>query len=376
MKKKENILGVTGSVGSSAISIIANNTDKYELSVISSNQNWKDLAKIARELNAKVAIIVNSEYYQNLKDELTGTDVIALCGSDALKHYVMMDNDITIAAIVGISCLQYVWCAIEGCKRLAIANKESLVCAGEFILQKAKQYGVQIIPVDSEHSAIFQLLEEKNLDKVEKIVITASGGALRDYDLNQLSSVRPEDALRHPNWSMGAKITIDSATLANKGLEFIEAKVLFKDLDVDVLMHRQSVIHGIVYYKDGSVLSHMGSADMRVPVAYALSYPERLDILDKKHFDLSDVWQLTFEKPDYKRFPMLKIAIDTVALGLGARTLFNVANEVMVSRFLRGEIGFLDIQNNTSNVMNALNPPILSSVDDVERYYFELLNIL
>ena len=364
--KVVNIQGVTGSIGNSALDIIRQNKDKYEIGSIIGGSNWQELAKIANEFSPKIVCIVNDAHLSDLRNAIGNSQITVVSGNVGLEEAASYKADITLSAISGFAALKPTMLAIRNSKVLALANKESIVCAGEFILREAEQFNCKLIPVDSEHNALFQVFESGNKAAIDKLYITASGGALRDYSIEQLSTVTPEIATSHPNWQMGAKITVDCATLANKGLEFIEACVLFgvsKDM-VDVLVHRQSIIHALIEYSDGSTLAQLASPDMKSPIIYAFEHPNR-GRYNYKKLDLTQTAQLTFEKPDYVRFPLLKTAMDVMGESLSHRIVFNAANEVAVNKFLSGEISYLDIQNSVMKTLESFSAIGINNISEV-----------
>jgi 1-deoxy-D-xylulose-5-phosphate reductoisomerase len=373
MQKTINILGATGSIGTSTLSVVKQHSELYKVGVVMACSNWQALAKIAIEYGAHTAAIADEGAYEHLKSALAGTNICVMGGEKAVIEAAEISCDITMAAISGFAGLSTVCAALKACKTLAVANKESLVCAGEFVLELAEKYGVKVIPVDSEHNALFQVFEQHNAKHIEKITITASGGALRDYSIQQMQSVTVEQALAHPNWRMGPKVTIDSATLANKGLEYIEACVLFpvSAKQVDVLVHPQSVIHGMVHYVDGSVLAHLALPDMTVPIAHTLAYPTRIPIRHQA-LDLAAYGHLTFSRPDYARFPMLKLAQESFQHGIAARICYNAANEIMVTKFLRRQIKFLDIYRMVAGYLQQQHNATIENLQDVFAYHNEI----
>ncbi|MDF3048253.1 MAG: 1-deoxy-D-xylulose-5-phosphate reductoisomerase [Candidatus Midichloriaceae bacterium] len=369
MKKVINILGATGSIGDSGFSVIREHPDKYEVGVIVAGSDVRKLIKLALEFKPKAVAIFDSSKYSELKEAFSGGGVQIFSGEAGVIEAASISADITLSAISGFAALKPTLAAIENSKTIALANKESLVCAGNLVLEKAKAYNTKLIPVDSEHNALFQVFESDNADKVKSITITASGGAFRNLTLKEMEDVTPQMALKHPNWSMGPKITVDSATLANKGLEYIEACVLFpvSDGQVKVLIHAESIIHGMVSYKDGSVLAHLAQPDMRVPIAYSFAHPERLEV-SHKGLDLAQIGKLSFATPDDSRFPMLKLAQDCMAAGQDARVAFNAVNEVAVSYFLDNKIKFLDINKLTSFCVNSRKSASFRDAEDICEY--------
>jgi 1-deoxy-D-xylulose-5-phosphate reductoisomerase len=373
VRKRINILGATGSVGESALAIVRDRHELYEIGVLAAGSDAKKLAALALEFKAQAVAIYDATKYDELRSLLSGADIEIFAGESGVMEAASISADITLSAIVGFAALKPTLAAIKGSKVLALANKESLVCAGGLVMKAACDNEVLVIPVDSEHNALFQVFEKENATNVDKITITASGGAFRDLTIAQMQNVTPEMALKHPNWNMGAKITVDCATLANKGLEYIETCVLFPVAPekVAVLMHPQSIIHGMVHYSDGSVLAHLAVPDMRTPIAYAFSYPERIEI-PYKDLDLEAIGSgsLTFAAPDYKRFPMLKLAQDSFAAGQDARVAFNTSNEIAVNAFLNKKIGFLDIYKLVSNCVENREVANLNDMHSICEYNY------
>lgn len=343
--KKIAVLGSTGSVGRQALEVIQGNPDVLCAEVLTAGDNVELLAEQALTFQPDAVVINNVKHYKWLKDTLSDKPIKVFAGSDALKEITSFSNiDMVLTAMVGIAGLAPTLAAIENRKPIALANKETLVVAGHLITRMARENGVNIYPVDSEHSAIFQCLAGEFHNPLEKIYLTASGGPFRGMDRQALSAVRKEGALKHPNWDMGSKITIDSATLMNKGLEVIEAKWLFglEPGQIDVIVHPQSVIHSIVQFRDGSMKAQMGVPDMKLPIQYALTYPRRIQN-PYPRFCFSDYPVLDFEAPDMKTFQCLALAYEAMRRGGNTACVLNAANEVAVSAFLSDRIGFLDI---------------------------------
>ncbi len=343
-KQKLAILGSTGSIGTQTLDIVRQHPDKFEVTVLSANANVELLAQQINEFKPKCALICKDILYRNLT-ELVETDTELISGEKHLAELVVRDDvDTVLNSLVGFSGFQPTVAAVKAGKKIALANKESLVVGGELIFKLLQDSTSELIPVDSEHSAMLQCLVGEPKDLLEKIIITASGGPFRSYTLEQMSKVTKAQALKHPNWSMGAKITIDSSTMMNKGLEIIEAHWIF-DVPVqkiEPVIHPQSIIHSIVTFKDGSSKAQLGLPDMKVPIIYALSYPDRYD-LETPRMDWSINHELTFEPVDYLRFPCVKLAIDAVEEGGTTPAVLNAANEVAVQRFLNEEIGYIEI---------------------------------
>ena len=344
-KKKIAILGSTGSIGTQALEVIRNHPDRFEAYVLTANNQVDLLIKQAREFVPDSVVICNTDLYLQLKEALSDLPIKVYAGEDALAQIVESEPiDMVLTALVGFSGLRPTIQAIKAGKPIALANKETMVVAGEIINALTHQYGVPIFPVDSEHSAIFQCLEPGN--KIEKIILTASGGPFRKTAYRDLLNVTRKEALKHPNWEMGAKITIDSATMMNKGFEVIEAKWLFglKPDQVDVVIHPQSIIHSMVQFEDGSIKAQMGLPDMRLPIQYALSFPERLKT-NFPRLDFKQYASLTFEEPDIKRFRNLQLAYKALSKGGTLPCTLNAANEIAVEAFLHDRIGFLEMSD-------------------------------
>lgn len=360
------ILGCTGSVGTQTIDLLLAEPDRYRVKALVAGSKIELLAQQARQLRAERAVVANPDCYQGLKDALAGTGIEVAAGLDAVVDAAAMPADWTMAAITGAAGLAPTLAAIKRGKAVALANKEALVCAGEVMLRAVREAGATLLPVDSEHNAIFQSMADGNRGAIEQIILTASGGPFRLFTLEEMARVKPEAALRHPIWSMGPKITIDSATMFNKGLEVIEAARLF-DLDesaIGVLIHPQSVIHGMVCYQDGSVLAQLGSPDMRIPIAHTLAWPSRMPTASKR-LNLADVARLEFAEPDLLQFPALRLAREALKAGGGTPAILNAANEVAVDTFLKGKIGFLDIAGTVERVLEKLGTPQADSLEAV-----------
>ena len=342
MKRRIAILGSTGSIGTQALEVIEANPNLFQVEVLTANNNINLLISQALKYKPNAVVIGNKEHYRLLCDTLSETDTKVYAGYEAIAQVVEMETvDMVLTAMVGYSGLKPTFNAIKAKKPIALANKETLVVAGELIMQLAYENNVPILPVDSEHSAIFQcLVGERN--PIEKIILTASGGPFRNHSVKQLARVSRTDALRHPNWSMGDKITIDSATLMNKGFEVIEAKWLFNLLpdQIDVVVHPQSIIHSMVQFEDGSIKAQMGLPDMKLPIQYALGYPNRIKS-DFPRFSFLSFPNLTFEEPDIDRFPALQLARSAMERGGNMPCILNAANEVAVDAFLKDKVGFL-----------------------------------
>ena len=352
-KKNIAVLGSTGSIGTQALEVIESNKDMFGVEVLTANSNHNLLIKQAIRLKPNAVVIVDDGKYQQVFDALSPLDIKVYSGEDALGQIVEMENiDIVLTALVGYSGLKPTINAIKAKKNIALANKETLVVAGALITSLAKKYGVSIYPVDSEHSAIFQCLVGEFHNPIEKIYLTASGGPFRGWTKNRLLNITKEQALKHPNWDMGAKITIDSASLMNKGLEVIEAKWLFglKSEQIDVIVHPQSIIHSIVQFTDGSMKAQMGLPDMKLPIQYALAYPKRI-VSNFPRFDFIDYPALTFEKADTDTFKNLALAYRAMNKGGNMACVLNAANEVVVDAFLKDKIGFLEMSDVIADCM-------------------------
>lgn len=353
-KKRIAILGSTGSIGTQALEVIQEQSDSFEVEVLTAHRNADLLIQQAIVHKPNTVVIGDENKFKQVSDALFSHDIKVYAGADALAQVVQMETiDLVLTALVGYAGLQPTLEAIKAGKNIALANKETLVVAGELVTKMAKEYNVNIYPVDSEHSAIFQCLAGEFHNPIEKICLTASGGPFRGRSLDELQNVKPAQALKHPNWDMGAKITIDSASLMNKGLEVIEAKWLF-GLDasqIDVIVHPQSIIHSIVQFEDGSMKAQMGLPDMKLPIQYAMGYPNRMKS-NFPRFDFMDYPSLTFEKPDTKTFRNLQLAFDAMARGGNAACILNAANEIAVASFLKEEIGFLQMSDVIEQSLN------------------------
>ena len=375
--KRVAILGSTGSIGTQTLDVIRQHPDWFTVEVLTAQHNWELLVAQALEFKPNAVVIGNEDHYSKVKEALSGEPIKVFAGQKAIAQVVEMDTiDVVLTALVGYSGLIPTVHAIRAGKQIALANKETLVVAGELITALAKQHGVNIYPVDSEHSAIFQCLVGEFHNPIEKIILTASGGPFRGKDTTYLSSVTREQALKHPNWDMGAKITIDSASLMNKGLEVIEAKWLFglKTEQIDVVVHPQSIVHSLVQFEDGSIKAQLGLPDMRIPIQFALSYPDRLKS-NFERFNFANYPQLTFEQPDVKTFRNLQLAYDALAAGGNAPCILNAANEIAVAAFLNRQIGFLemsDLIEETLNQANFLARPQLEDYIESDRQAREL----
>ena len=357
MKKHIAILGSTGSIGTQSLEVIDAHSDKFVVEVLTANGNDALLIEQAKKFKPNTVVIGQEEKYDAVFAALDPLDIKVYSGMSSLESIVQMESiDVVITALVGYSGLQPTLQAIRHGKQIALANKETLVVAGDLISRMAKENGVQILPIDSEHSAIFQCLVGEVGNEIEKIILTASGGPFRGKERDFLETVSVKDALNHPNWDMGAKITIDSATLMNKGLEVIEAKWLFgvEAHKIDVVVHPQSIIHSMVQFEDGSIKAQMGLPDMKIPIQYALSYPDRLKS-EFPRFDFSNYPELTFEKPDTKNFRNLVFAFEALNRGGNIPCVLNAANEIAVQEFLNDKIGFLQISDVVETCMQKID---------------------
>ena len=370
-RRKISILGATGSVGTSTLDLVERAPDRYEVIALSAATNVAALADAARRTKARLAVIDNPALLPELRDRLAGTDCRSATGREALSEAAAGDAEWVMAAIVGCAGLEPVMAAVEAGRTVALANKEALVTAGALMIDAARRSGATILPVDSEHNAIFQCLAGSRAQDVARIVLTASGGPFRNASLADMEAMTPSQAVAHPNWSMGAKISVDSATMMNKGLELIEAHHLFElpSERIDILVHPQSVIHSMVEYVDGSTLAQMGSPDMRIPIAHALAFPERI-ATPAAALDLARIGKLEFEAPDEQRFPALRLARRALEAGGGHAIVLNAANEIAVAAFLAGRIGFLDIARLVERALEqaaASAPRSIADVLDIDR---------
>jgi len=356
-KKGIAILGSTGSIGRQALEVVKAHCDHFEIEVLSAQDNAPLLIRQAIDFQPNAVVIGNHNHYQNVKDALKQYPIKVFAGKQALNEVTSFGGiHIVLTAMVGVAGLEPTIAAIEAGKQIALANKETLVVAGSLVTKLAREKGVNIYPVDSEHSAIFQCLAGEFHNPIEKVYLTASGGPFRGKKHDFLATVKKEEALKHPNWNMGCKITIDSATLMNKGLEVIEAKWLFglKPEQIKVIVHPQSIIHSIVQFTDGSMKAQMGLPDMKLPILYALTYPQRL-LTDFPRFDFADFSQLSFEAPDIVSFPNLKLAYDAIEKGGNMPCILNAANEIAVAAFLKDKVGFLEMSDIIAQCMQKIS---------------------
>ena len=364
--KRVSILGATGSIGKSTLDLIETANGEFEVVALTAARNVEGLVDAARRTRASLAVIADEARLPELEAALAGTNCRAAGGEQALVEAATADADWVMAAIVGCAGLMPTMAAIELGKTVALANKEALVTAGALMIDAARRAGTTLLPVDSEHNAIFQCLAADNIDHVSRLILTASGGPFRTVPANEIADATPAQAVAHPNWDMGAKISVDSATLMNKGLELIEASYLFglPSERIDVLIHPQSVIHSLVEYVDGSTLAQLGPPDMRVPIAYALAWPERMETATRK-LDLATVGRLDFEEPDLERFPALRLAREALEAGGAAPGVLNAANEIAVASFLEGRIAFGDIGGFVEDALASSRCPAPATLDDV-----------
>jgi 1-deoxy-D-xylulose-5-phosphate reductoisomerase len=364
--KTVSVLGSTGSVGTQTLDILAENADFYAVRALVGGKNVALLAAQARQFRPEITVISDESLLPALREALAGSNLACAGGRAAVLDAASLAVDWTMSAITGVIGLEPTLAAVKHGGTIAFANKEALVSAGDVFLRAVADAGATLLPVDSEHNAIMQAMADGNARSVDKIVLTASGGPFRTHDYEAMRAITPQAALRHPVWSMGAKISIDSATMMNKGLEVIEAARLFSLLSeqIEVLIHPQSVIHGLVYYSDGSVLAQLGSPDMRIPIAHTLAWPARLETAAPR-LDLAAVAKLEFFPPDEIRFPALRLAREVLVAGAGAPTVLNAANEVAVAAFLDKKIGFLDIAAIVERVLEKFGAPALPDLDSV-----------
>ncbi|MGM9688875.1 MAG: 1-deoxy-D-xylulose-5-phosphate reductoisomerase [Alloprevotella sp.] len=361
------ILGSTGSIGTQALDVVRHHPDQFEATVLTAGSNADLLIKQAIEFVPNAVVIANEAHYETVRDALAHLPIKVYAGDEAICQVVQMDSvDLVLTAIVGFAGLRSTVAAIQAGKSLALANKETLVVAGSIIRQLCQQHKVSVLPVDSEHSAIFQCLNGEGDNAISRILLTASGGPFNRFTIDQLERVTPQEALRHPNWNMGAKITIDSATLMNKGFEMIEAYWLYQvpPEQIQVVVHPESIVHSAVEFMDGTVMAQMGLPDMRLPIQYAFSYPRRLSLPGPK-LHLFDLQCLHFERPDMERFPCLQLAYDAIAKGGNMPCILNAAGEVCNQAFRQGIIGFMDIARITAHIMQQATYIESPTLDDL-----------
>ncbi|WNB90368.1 1-deoxy-D-xylulose-5-phosphate reductoisomerase [Bacillus sp. NEB1478] len=379
--KSISLLGATGSVGQQTLDVIASHPEVFKLSAMSVGRNIDAAEEIIQKFKPEICAVQNEGEASKLRSRInTGTKIVS--GMDGLiEAAISTDSSIVVNAVIGSVGLLPTLKAIESRKTIALANKETLVTAGHLVMEKAKQHNVAILPVDSEHSAIYQCLKGEKLEQVEKLILTASGGSFRDKSRDELKNVTVKEALNHPNWSMGAKITIDSATMMNKGLEVIEAHWLFSFnySKIDVILHKESIIHSMVEFADTSIIAHLGQPDMRVPIQYALTHPERLELVSGKRLNLWEVGKLHFQKMDYDRFRCLKLAFEAGNMGGLMPTVLNAANEKAVELFLNGHITFLEIEEMIEQaLLKAVNVsrPELDAIQETDQRTREFVESL
>jgi 1-deoxy-D-xylulose-5-phosphate reductoisomerase len=364
--RRVTILGSTGSIGCSTIDLIERDPDAYVVEALTANRSVDALADQARRFNARFVAVADPDCYDALKTAMSGTTAEIAAGPEAIVEAAARDADWVMAGIVGAAGLEPTLQAARAGAVVAFANKECLVCAGDLMLDEIAKSGATLLPVDSEHNAIFQVFDFDRRDSIEKIILTASGGPFRETSLEDMGKATPAQAVAHPNWDMGAKISVDSATMMNKGLELIEAYYLFgiPEDRIEILVHPQSIIHSMVAYIDGSVLAQLGTPDMRTPISYTLAWPCRMTAPSAR-LDLGEIATLTFEAPDSERFPALRLAREALKTGGSAPTILNASNEVAVAGFLDGKLGFLDIPRVVEETLEKIPASVIGSVDDV-----------
>jgi 1-deoxy-D-xylulose-5-phosphate reductoisomerase len=364
--RRVSILGSTGSIGRNTVDLLLRNRESFSVEALTANHNAVLLAEQARALGARFAAVADPADYSVLREALAGSGIEVACGRAALVDAAERPADWVMAGIVGAAGLEPTLAAVRQGRMVAFANKEVLVSAGNLFMREVAAHGATLLPVDSEHNAIWQCFDFSRVDGIEKITLTCSGGPFREHSYERMRAASPAEAVAHPTWRMGAKISVDSATLMNKGLELIEAYHLFQlpDERIDIVIHPQSIVHGLVTYCDGSVLAHLGSPDMRTPIAYALGWPGRA-AAPTKRLDLAEIGRLTFEPPDPQRFPALRLAREALRRGGGSPTVLNAANETAVHAFLEGRIGFLDIAATVERTLDGIAAVKLDSLEDV-----------
>lgn len=376
MKRSISIFGATGSVGDQTLDIVRRYKDSWQVDVLTAKKSVKKLSDAAKEFGAKVAVIFDESRLEELREALSGTETLVTSGSNALIDAAARPVDITMGAIVGCVGLPPLMRTIERGGTVALANKEALVSAGTVMTEAVKKYGAKLLPVDSEHNAIFQCLQGNDLSDVERITLTASGGPLRQCSLAELKNATPNQAIAHPNWDMGAKISVDSATMMNKGLEYIEAFHLFPvGLDrLKIVVHPQSIVHSMVEYRDKSTLAQMGPSDMRVPISFCLGFPKRIKN-PMGSLNLEEIGELSFFPLDEVRFPATRLAREAIKAGGGASAILNAANEIAVAAFLEGQIGFTNIAEVVEEALCKYSVPTATQLDDVMAIDCEARNI-
>jgi 1-deoxy-D-xylulose-5-phosphate reductoisomerase len=366
MSRSITILGSTGSIGRSTIDLVLKNPQRFTVEALVAQKDVATLAAQSKALQAKVAVVEDESQYDDLKEALSGTPIRVAAGKAAVIEAAQIPSEWVMSAIVGTAGLRPTYAAIERGAIIALANKESMISAGPVILEALEKYKATLLPVDSEHNAIFQVFHEPHRPYVEKLILTASGGPFRTYTPEQMKTVTLEQALKHPNWTMGPKVTIDSSNLMNKGLEMIEASYLFgfPESQIDILIHPQSIVHSLVAYQDGSMLAQLGIHDMRVPIAYTLAWPDRIET-DLPRLDLAAIGQLGFEAPDAKKFPAITLARQVLKIGKDRPTILNAANEIAVQAFVDHQISYLDIVSVSAAVLEEISETTLGSIDEV-----------
>ena len=364
--KRVTVLGSTGSVGRNTLELVASARDRFAVEALVANRNAALLAEQARAVGARRAVVADPDAYAALRDALAGSGIEAAAGPDAVIEAAAMPSEFVMSAIVGAAGLGPTLAAIRRGAVIGLANKETLVCAGALVSDEVARHRATLVPVDSEHSAIFQVFDTARVERIEKIILTASGGPFRTWPRERMATATPAQAVAHPNWSMGAKISVDSATMMNKGLEVIEAFHLFPvgAERIDVVVHPQSVVHSMVAYVDGAVLAQLGTPDMRMPISLALAWPDRMATPGER-LDFAKISSLTFEAPDPVRFPAIPLARHALQVGGAAPTILNAANEIAVAAFLAGRIGFLDIVSVVESVLSAYRPSAPAGIADV-----------
>ena len=365
--RRISVLGATGSIGASTLDLVRRNRADWQVVALTANGNAAQLAALAREFGAKIAVVADESALPTLQEALAGSGIEAAGGAGALVEAARVEADLTVAAIVGCAGLAPTMAAIEQGRTVALANKEALVSAGEVMTAAVARHKTTLLPVDSEHNAIFQCLSGNRVEDVRWVTLTASGGPFRDWTLEQLHTATPAQAVKHPNWSMGAKISVDSATMMNKGLEFIEAYHLFPvGLErLRIIVHPQSIIHSMVEYRDGSTLAQLGPSDMRVPIASCLAWPARMETPLSSQLDLAAIGELTFRAPDETRFPATRLAREAAEAGGGIPAVLNAANEIAVAAFLDNRIAFTRIASMVEEVLSRYAPAAPTSLDEV-----------
>ncbi len=366
MVRSVTILGSTGSIGRSTVDLLLKNSDRFTVEALVAQKDVVTLAAQAKALRAKMAVIEDESRYEKLKDALAGTGITVATGKAAVIEAAQAPAQWVMSAIVGTAGLRPTYAAIERGAIIALANKESMISAGPVMLEALTRHKATLLPVDSEHNAIFQVLHEPHRAHVEKLILTASGGPFRTFSPEQMASITVEQALKHPTWAMGPKITIDCSNLMNKGLEMIEASYIFNfpEDQIDILIHPQSIVHSLVAYRDGSLLAQLGIHDMRVPISHTLAWPARMET-DLPRLDLSALGQLNFETPDTRQFPAISLARQVLKSGRGRPTILNAANEVAVQAFVESRVSYLDIVKVCTDVLNEMSESVPTTIDEV-----------